>query len=145
LSTLLRVGLAALTLINVVAHGGTTNTPLKFYVVSQEKVEGSKFIDTPALPRLGYIAPKPDLIITEIRKLSPAPPGDWLDVWLRPEDAKRLEAFKSKQVLVMLGDRVVRAANPLFPITGDLLQLGFENAAELKKVQDELTKLVGSP
>jgi hypothetical protein len=84
------------------------------------------------------------LIITQLKKLSPAPPGDWLNVWLLPEDAKRLEAFKSKQVLVKLGDRVVRVANPLFPITGELLQLGFENAAELKKVQDALNKLVKS-
>ena len=132
----------ALTLIGFVARGETTNAPLTFYVVSQEKIEGGKFIDTGALPKLGYIGPKPDLVITQVSKVSTAPPGDWLIVWLLPEDVKSLEAFKSKQVVVMLGERVLRVVNPMFPITGDLLQLGFENAAELKKVQDALGKLV---
>lgn len=132
----------ALIFTSVMAHGETTNTPLSFYLVSQEKIEGGKFIDTAALPKLGYIGPKPEFIITQIEKLSTAPPGDWLNVWLFPEDSRRLQAFKSKRLLVMLGDRVVHVVDPLFPISGNLLQLGFENATESKKAQDELSKLV---
>jgi len=132
----------ALTFSSLLAQGETTNTPLSFYIVSQEKIEGGKFIDTAALPKFGYIARKPELIVTQIEKLSTAPPGDWLNVWLFPQDSKRLKEFKSKRLLVMVGERVVHVVDPLFPMAGDLLQLGFENAAELKRVQDELSKLV---
>jgi hypothetical protein len=132
----------ALTFANLLAHGETTNTPLSFYTVTPEKIEGGKFIDTAQLPKFGYIASKPELIITQIEKLSTASPGDWLNVWLFPEDSKRLQAFKGKRLVVMVGERVVHVVDPLFPITGNLLQFGFDNATELKKAQDELSKLV---
>ncbi len=38
---------------------------LAFYVVSPEKIEGGRFIDTKTLPQLGHIAVKPGLVIAQ--------------------------------------------------------------------------------
>lgn len=48
----------------------TKSGALSFYVVSEEKIDGSRFIDTPDFPRLGYIAAKPDLVITRLAAVS---------------------------------------------------------------------------
>jgi hypothetical protein len=58
-----------LTFTSLLVHGETTNTPLSFYIVSQEQIEGGKFIDTAVLPKFGYIGPKSAFIITQIEKL----------------------------------------------------------------------------
>ena len=44
-------------------------TPLSLYIVSTEKIDGGRYIDTPAFPKLGYIAASPDLIITSIEQV----------------------------------------------------------------------------
>ena len=41
---------------------------LAFYVVSKEKIEGGRFIDTKAFPKLGHIAAKPALVITPLKE-----------------------------------------------------------------------------
>jgi hypothetical protein len=57
MKTLIQVFCLALglTLTAPVAHAETTNAPLSFYIVSQEKIEGGKFIDTGALPKLATL------------------------------------------------------------------------------------------
>jgi hypothetical protein len=43
-----------------------TNAPLAFYIVSEQRIEGGRFIDTTNFPKLGYIAAKPDLMVTNL-------------------------------------------------------------------------------
>src|SRR5438105_14478069 len=108
----------------VVGRCETTNAPLKFYIVSEQKIEGGKFIDTPSLPKVGYISATPDLVVTNLLdvyrekratsdivngKVVPSQPSPGLAVALRPDDAKRFTALTEKalgkRLLVALGDR----------------------------------------
>lgn len=54
-----------------VAHSEDTNCTLAFYVVSDVKIEGGRLIDTPDMPKLGYIAGKPDLTVTNLQAVFP--------------------------------------------------------------------------
>jgi len=49
------------------AHSEATNNVLAFYVISEKNIEGGRFIDTQDMPRLGYIASKPDLMVTNLQ------------------------------------------------------------------------------
>jgi hypothetical protein len=49
------------------SRASTTNAVLTFYVISEKRIEGGRFIDTPAIPKAGYIAAKPDLTISTLR------------------------------------------------------------------------------
>jgi len=43
---------------------------LAFHVLSDDKIEGGRFIDTVDLPKLGYISSQPDLVITQLVAVS---------------------------------------------------------------------------
>ena len=43
-----------------------TNAALTFYVISEQKITGGRFIDTAAIPRAGYIGPVADLVVTNL-------------------------------------------------------------------------------
>jgi len=45
---------------------GEVIVPLSFYIVSEEKIEGGRYVDTPDFPKVGYIAAKADLIIVRL-------------------------------------------------------------------------------
>ena len=45
----------------------TVASPLLYYVISQENIDGGRFIDTPDFPKLGYIRPVADLVITTLK------------------------------------------------------------------------------
>src|ERR1041384_1779502 len=108
----------------VAGRSETTNAPLTFYIVSEQKIEGGKFIDAPNLPKVGYISAKPDLVVTTLLdvyrekratsaivdgKVVPSQPPPGLAVALRPDDAKRFTALTEKslgrRLLVALGGR----------------------------------------
>jgi preprotein translocase subunit SecD len=148
------------------ARSETTNATLTFYVVSEEKIEGGRFIDTPDLPKVGYIATKPDLAVTNLEKVcpqkmadyaimgdkngkhtivpSPSPPS--LAVTLQSEDAKRFTALTErsigKQLLVMLGEKPLTAPRVMAPIEGGCFLIQFHDQANLKKTEDDLKKLI---
>jgi len=145
----------------VVGRCETTNAPLKFYIVSEQKIEGGKFIDTPSLPKVGYISATPDLVVTNLLdvyrekratsdivngKVVPSQPSPGLAVALRPDDAKRFTALTEKalgkRLLVALGDRPLTAPKVVAPIETDRFSIDFVNESELKKTQDELKRLV---
>ena len=138
----------------------TTNT-LKFYIVSEQEIEGGKFIDIPTLPKVGYISATADLVVTNLLdvyrekratavivdgKVVPieSPPG--LAVALRPADAKRLttltEKAIGKRLLVVLGDMPLTAPKVDAPIETDRFSIVFKTESELKKTEDELKKLI---
>jgi preprotein translocase subunit SecD len=152
------------------AYGETTNAPLTFYVLSEEKVDGSRFIDTAAIPRAGYIAAKPDLTVTSLRDVYPLEsagvsimtdtngnhtivsntPRPSLTIVLSPRDAKRFAALTQrvvgKRLLVMLGDKPLTAPVVRTPIEGGTMMIEFGSEfggqAEAKKVEDDLKKLI---
>src|ERR1043166_9719607 len=109
------------------ARSETTNAALTFYIVSEQKVANGHFIDTPAIPKLGYISARPDLTVTSIRdvfvqtmakhsglldtngnpKLVPSHALPSLAVQLRTNDTPRFTALTeqalNKRLLIMFG------------------------------------------
>jgi hypothetical protein len=138
----------------------TTNA-LRFYIVSEQKIEGGKFIDTPTLPKVGYISATADLVITNLLdvyrerratsaivdgKVVPIKPPLGLAVALQPADAKRFttltEKALGKRLLVTLADRPLTAPKVVASIDTDRFSIDFVNDLELKKTHDELKKLI---
>jgi preprotein translocase subunit SecD len=130
------------------ARSDTTNAALTFYVVSKDKVEGGRFIETPDLPKLGYINAQPDLAVTSLQDVYPQRTREQteLAVKLRAEDAKRfMELTKrasGQRLLVMLGDRLLMAPQVGGPIEGGIFVIYCHGQADLKKTEDELKKLI---
>ncbi|HRZ58911.1 MAG TPA: hypothetical protein P5525_26050 [Candidatus Paceibacterota bacterium] len=58
-------------------YSQATNTALTFYVVREEKMEGGRFIDTPELPKVGYIAAKADMTVTNLQDVYPQKVADF--------------------------------------------------------------------
>src|SRR5579859_3912258 len=130
-------------------RAATTNAPLIFYVISEEKVAGGRFIDTAAIPKAGYIAAKSDLTLSSLRDVYPQEsslfsvmtdtngnhsvvsntPAPALAVVLSPEDAKRFAALTEravgKRLLVMLGDKPLTAPIVRTPIDGGTMVIEF--------------------
>lgn len=141
--------------------GDTGSKALNFYIVSKEKLQDGRFIDTATIPKLGYIAAKPDLVVSNLLDVEPQQSAPvWINrnytvapelrITLRATEAKSFAALTEravgKRLLVMLGDKpltapVVRAAvvGGNFPI-----EFGREQGAanEAKKAEDDLKKLI---
>jgi preprotein translocase subunit SecD len=146
----------------------TTNVTLRFYIVSEQKIDGGRFIDVTNLPKLGYIAANPDLIVTNLadvfrgkeanfaimgdgkgkHTIMPTHPLPSLTVKLTPDDAKRFttltEKALDKRLLIMLGEKLLAAPRVLIPIEAPAFGIDFVSEAELKKAEDDLRKLVQS-
>jgi bifunctional N-acetylglucosamine-1-phosphate-uridyltransferase/glucosamine-1-phosphate-acetyltransferase GlmU-like protein len=134
--------------------------------VSEEKIEGGRFIDTPDFPKLGYIAAVPELEITTLgavipdvsrqqavvvdkdgkEKVEPMKKRAALTIRLHSADAKKLAALTGhavgKQVLFMLGDTPLIAPRVMAPISTHTLPLTFSEKADAKKIEDGLKKLI---
>jgi preprotein translocase subunit SecD len=144
----------------------TKSATLAFYVVSEEKVDGGRFIDTLDLPKLGYIAAKPDLVITQLVAVSetvthssmgkigrdgkvtstPLPDQPALVVQILPADAQKFESLTEhgigKRVLMMLGDTPLIAPTINSPISTQSFQISFGEHSNRKVIEDALKKLV---
>ena len=146
---------------SAIARSETTNAPLAFYIVSDQKIDGGKFVDTRNLPKVGYISSAPDLVVSNLLdvyrenratsavvdgKVVPSHPAPGLAVVLRSDDAKRFTALTQKAVgkrlLVALGDRPLTAPKVAVPIETDRFSIVFANESELRKTQDDLKKLI---
>ena len=138
---------------------------LAFYVVSEEKLDGGRFIDTLDMPKLGYIAVKPDLIITQLAGVSetaihsfmgkigkdgkvtetPTPDEPALLIQILPTDSQKFESLTErsigKRVLIMLGNTPLIAPRVEGPISTQSFQItiGRHNRNE---IEDALKKLV---
>ena len=143
-----------------------SSIPLSFYVVSEEKIDAGRFIDTADFPKLGYIAASPDLSITRLEAVMPdmsrrqdvmvdtngkasAMPlqvRPALNIRMRADDARKLTAITKKavgrQVLLMLGDTPLIAPKVVDPISPQSLILTLSDETDKKKIEDELKKLV---
>jgi hypothetical protein len=144
------------------AYAQNTNSALAFYLVSEEKIEGGRFVDTPEFPKIGYIAAKPDLVVTSLRDVYPqesenvmvdkdgkhtvvaGPPT--LTVRLRAEDGKQFAALTQrsigKRLLVVLGEKPTAAPMVRMPIQGGSFLIEFSNLEDLKTTEDALRKLI---
>jgi preprotein translocase subunit SecD len=142
----------------------TNSATLTFYVVSEVKIDGGRFIDTVDFPKLGYIATKPDLVITQLMavtetvayasmgtfdkdgKLTETPfDQPALDIQILPADAQKFESLTEraigKRVVFMLGDMPLLAPQVMLPISTQTFQLTGERSG-LKVIEDALKKLV---
>ncbi|HYG35659.1 MAG TPA: hypothetical protein VEC99_12785 [Clostridia bacterium] len=146
------------------------NTALNFYIVSSQKMPRARFFDTTRFPQLGWIANKPDLVITNLRSVSVhnVAPVSTLDITNTAGDAvtnipksglainfnaSYREAFEAltkraagKRLLVMLGDRPLFAPQIGGPIESAGIGFDFRgelgNRAEVQNIVDDLQKLV---
>jgi hypothetical protein len=158
------------TAVLIISHGysatETKNTFLSFYVVSDEKIDGGRFIDTLDFPKLGYIAIKPDLVITQLVAVSetvshsnmgkigkdgkltetPLPDSLALEVIILPEDTQKFKALTEhnigKRMLLMLGDAPLIAPVVQGPISTQSFQMTIGEHSNRKMIEDGLKKLV---
>jgi hypothetical protein len=129
-------------------------TPLSVYIVRTEKIDGGRYIDTKAFPKLGYIAATPDLTITSIQQVDANKAGmvghlrPCIVVMLRQDDAERFAALSQKavfkKILFMLGDKPLTAA--AFVGAWDAsqtrsFQITVDDQSEQKQLIDDLSKL----
>ena len=148
------------------ARGEATNESLSFFVVKAEKFEGARFIDTTNCPRLGFVAEKPDLLITNlvgvwrskgsdfaimvdekgIEKTVPSHPGPTLGIKLTVEDAAKFKALTGRNVgnriMIKFGDEILNAPKVDFPIETGEVAIGFGTDSQLNAVEPRLKKLV---
>jgi hypothetical protein len=144
----------------------STNESLTFFIVSEQKINGGRFIDSTNFPKLGYVAAKPDLMVTNLADVFPAKVADSaimvdgkgkptivpthpppsLTVKLTPPDAKRFteltERALDKQLLIMLGDKPLTAPKVLSPIETSEFLIEFTGQAELQRTEKILKRLV---
>jgi hypothetical protein len=131
-----------------------TGVPLSIYIVSEEKIDGGRFIDTEEFPKIGYIAATPDLAITRLDMVStngqktsaPVKQRVELIITMRPEDAKKFTAITDKatgkRLLLMLGDTPLIAPMVRGPIPTQSIVLTLGDKVDQKKIEDGLKKLV---
>lgn len=139
--------------------------PLAFYIVSAERIEGGRFIDTSDFPKLGYIPAVPALELTKLEAVIPdvsqvqrgvpdqsgtkAVPTMTNDqtfhIRMTIDDAKRFgvvtEQAVGKKMLLMLGDTPLMAVRVMTPIKGPNLQLYFEEKHDGARIGDALRAL----
>ena len=144
---------------------GSTNDPLSFYIVSTEKIEGGRFIDTPDFPKLGYIPAVPALVLTKLeavipdvsreqavtvdkdgtQTVEPTKKRAALHIRMRTDDAEKFTALTEQavgqQMLLVLGDTPLITARVLTPIATQSLQLTFGEKSDTKKIEDALRRL----
>jgi hypothetical protein len=98
--------------------------PLKFFTVKERQFAGARLIDTPTLPKLGYVAANPDMEVhrlsdlelrEEVRTDSESKRHtNWVfSIWLIPDDVERFEALTTanlgRRILIAVGDRPIIA------------------------------------
>ncbi len=132
------------------ASSKSSNALLVFFTVSEEMFPGGKYIDTPDLPKTGFIASKPDLIVTNLvdahLENRTHSQQSRLLIKLSPEDGKHLSALTkksiAKKVLVMLGDKPLVAPVVTMPIDSSEFAIDFNDSAEAKSILEALKKLI---
>jgi preprotein translocase subunit SecD len=151
----MRAFLFSLAAFTVMVTDGRSYTPppaLTFYIVNETKIEGSRFIDSLDLPKVGYVGAMPDLTVTRLESvthttsaLSHTPA---LVVRMRPEDARKFTALTQraigKRVLMMLGERPLIAPFVREPIATKSIWITFNANDEIKEIEiaNVLQKLV---
>jgi len=136
--------------------------------VSHEARPGLHFFESAALPKLGYIAGKPDLPISQLEAVAVDTYRDRsqlihkdgsveqtnedrpaLNIRLTAPDAKSLEALTSahlgSRILLMAGDEALFAPVIRAPISGQELQISLAPSADAEKLKARLQTFVRKP
>lgn len=148
------------------SSSNVTITPLSFYVVSEGKIEGGRFIDTPDFPKLGYIAAAPDLVITQLksvvrdisgeqsvmvdkdgkRTVEPLRERAALHIRMHAAEAQKFTTLTGqvvgKRLLVMLGDSPLIAPRVMSPISTESLFMTFGENADMNRIEHALKTLI---
>jgi preprotein translocase subunit SecD len=125
---------------------------LAFFTVSPEKIEGGRFVDTEAFPKLGLIAAKPGLVITHLKEASLIKhAGDQPNILivLGDREVDQFVEFTGRNVgkiiLLMLGNEPLIAPKVLEKIRTSALQISLSKEHDRIKILKALKRLVGKP
>ena len=125
---------------------------LAFYVVSPEKIEGGRFIDTKAFPKLGHIAAKPALVITplkEARLIKRPSDRPHILITLHDKHVNQLADFTGKNVgkkiLLMLGNESLIAPRVVEKIRTPALQISLSEEKKRTRILKALKQLIEKP
>jgi len=125
---------------------------LAFYIVGPEKIEGGRFIDTKAFPKLGHIAAKPELVIAALKEACLIKrPGDRPNILIALHDkhVNQLADFTSKNVgktiLLLLGNEPLIAPRVLEQIRTPALQISLSDKQKRTRILKALKRLVEKP
>jgi len=157
----------ALSLGGLTACRESTNAALKFYIVSEQEIPGGRFIDTTNFPKLGYISAKPALVITSLADVYRTKQEVEYSILVDPEGNQTLETNRlepsvtiqlavqdgrqftalteravGKTLLMTLDERPLIAPRVLIPLQAPYVRISHPDESELKKIENELRKLV---
>ena len=125
---------------------------LAFYVVSPEKIEGGRFIDTKTLPKLGHISAKPGLVIAQLKEASLIKrAGDRPNILivLGDKEVDQFAEFTGRNVgkilLLILGNEPLIAPKVQEKIRTPALQISLTKEHDRINILDALKRLVGKP
>ena len=141
--------------------------PLAFYIVSEQKIDGGRFIDTPELPKLGYIAAKPDMVVDELEYANcdpkaimdsvmvddnnketvvPVKSHAAVEIKFNSADRKRFTSLTEraigKRILLMQGDVPLMAPDIRMPIDAPGIMISLGSGGNPTNVVEGLKKLV---
>jgi len=155
-------------LICVALARAADQSSLGFYIVSEDARPGLRFIDSAALPKVGYVATKSDLAITQLEAVSVDTYHDRsrlihkdgsveqtnedrpaLDIRLTAADAKLLgqltSAHLGSRLLFMAGNDPISAPMIRAPINTQDVQIALPAGTDAEKLKANLQTFVRKP
>lgn len=129
---------------------------LKFFVVSKNPIADGRFIDTERLPRLGFIAPNPTLVINKVKEVTleermrsdskKQNSTNWsFGVFLTQEDSVRLKTMTTTNVderlLIMIGDEPVCAPTLMMPLETGSFEMEIHDKSLMELLQKGFAKM----
>lgn len=132
---------------------GATNE-IEFNIVEKDPIKNGVYVNTPALPGLGYIKPAPDLVVRKIQSFNLKGPKDNNDpasefsitVKLATEDAKGLGDLTkqniARQMLISLNHTPLLAPVLEEPITGGEFQISMSDKKKAEELMQTIKRLV---
>jgi hypothetical protein len=118
---------------------------LSIYIVSETKIEGGRYINTPECPKAGFIPATPAMVVEKLESVEQSHSNKALMIKMFSADAKKFETLTEKNVgkkaLITLGDTPITAPTIIAPIStpGFMLTYG---KLDKKKFEEDLRKLV---
>jgi preprotein translocase subunit SecD len=139
-----------------------------FFFLADTSQQDYRFIDASAYPKLGYVAPRPDLVISHLRDVSIGVVPDSitgvqlqgmagqsraskssLEIRLAAADAEALETFSAahvgKRIVFMLGDKPLFAPLLRTPLSSQVIQINPPAEADVQELKRELEALISKP
>jgi hypothetical protein len=160
-----------LVIVSCSAAAGLAGEPtphLDIFLLADTSQQDYRLIDTPTYPKLGYVAPRPDLVISHLRDVSIGVAPDSitgvqpqgtaaqsraskssLEIRLAAGDAEALETFSAahvgKRIVFMLGDKPLFAPLLRTPLSSQVIQIIPPAEADVQELKRELEALISKP